>query len=253
MLDALKRLISRHPPPVAWLDIAQWAKTRHAELKRVKDEEGFVIEGMLDLKPWRLEWGPPQRQYIEGQELRLRMNVGLPPDLQMLVLSHSLAETLESSTFQRFTETTQTLVDSDSPEETRWLVMFPQAPFKASRMVRAKFNLVGSSSLEAASWLEGELATQLETAAETFLKSAPPFMVMVLRGRVYLRLQLAEPTVATLAQVVELFETAVSQAVRMAGTGHDGPSGWSHSESASAWQTQPGPVDSGKKGSVGRH
>ena len=52
---------------------------------RRRDDDGFVIDGQLDGTPWRIEWGPPQRTYIDGHELRLRMELGLPPDLQMLV------------------------------------------------------------------------------------------------------------------------------------------------------------------------
>lgn len=242
MLDALKRLISRHPPVAEWTALAQWARDHKMSFKRVRDEEGFVIDGGLASKPWRLEWGPPQRQYIEGQELRLRMDVGLSPDLQMLVLSQNLFETLESSTFDSFTETTQTVMDNNTPEEMRWLVMFPQATCKVSKVVRAHFHLVGSSPLEAANWFEGELAQRLESATSGFLKDEPPFMLMVLRGRVYLRLQLSRPDVASVSQAVAVFETAVLQAIRMGSVASDAP-GWHHSDAQTAWQNQLGPED----------
>ena len=44
-------------------------------------DQGFVIDGRLGATPWRLEWGPSQRPYIQGQELRLRSELGLSPDL----------------------------------------------------------------------------------------------------------------------------------------------------------------------------
>ena len=31
--------------------------------------------GSINSKPWRLEWGPPQRKYIDGHELRIRMEL----------------------------------------------------------------------------------------------------------------------------------------------------------------------------------
>jgi len=257
MLDALKRLISRHHADTAWSQLAQWAHGRKLAFKRVREKEGFVINGDLEGSPWRLEWGPPQRQYIEGHELRFRMEVGLPHDLQMLILSHGLFETLERTTFDSFTETTQTVIDVNTPEEMRWLVMFPAASFTASKTVRSRFNLVGGSPLEAAHWLEGELANRLEAATEGFLKDGPPFMLMVLRGRVYLRMQMAKPGVASVSQAVEVFETAVLQAARTAGrfehrnaAGGQGEPGWSESgdEPATAWQTQPGREDGPGRG-----
>jgi hypothetical protein len=252
MLDALKRLISRHPADSEWSQLAQWARSRKLAFKRVRDEEGFVIDGGLDSKPWRLEWGGPQRQYIEGHELRLRIDLGLSHDLQLLVLSQNLFETLERVTFDSFTETTQTVIDGNTPEEMRWLVMFPQASCKASKAVRARFHLVGSSPLEAANWFEGELAAHLEAASERFLKEQPPFMLMVLRGRVYLRMQLDVPDVESVSQALGVFETAVLQAIRTGtvaqGSGEEGDWSDSDDDASTAWQTQLGPEEGPGKG-----
>ncbi len=244
MLDAFTRLMSRHGADPEWADVMQWAKERQLVFKRVREGGGgFVLDGGLDSKPWRLEWGEPQRQYIQGHELRLRMELGLSPNLQMLLLSQPLAELLERATFESFTETTQTVIDSNTPEEMRWLVMFPKATWQAPKAVRQAFLVVGSTAAEATSWVEGALAQQLEVASQRVLKDQPAFVLMVLRGRVYLRLQLEEPTAAVLGQVVALFETAVLQAVRTASLVADGTAPWQASGSSTAWQTQLGPDD----------
>lgn len=245
MLEALKKLISRPAPGPDWHEVAEWARKNQLGFKREQGGAGFVLDGGMESKPWRLEWGPPQRLYIEGHELRLRMELGLSPNLQMLLLSRPLLETLERQTFERFTESTQTVIDGNTPEEMRWLAMFQKVPFKSSREVRARFGAVGNVAALAASWVEGALAHQLDEATRGFLANEPPFVLMTLRGRVYLRMQLVEPDVAAMGQAVAMFELAVLQALRVAGVGAEGGADWSPSGST-AWQTQLGPDDSGR-------
>jgi hypothetical protein len=242
MLDAFKKLISRPPPGPDWREVSDWAKANKLKFKREHEGEGFVVDGGMDSKPWRLEWGPPQRNYIEGHELRLRMELGLSPNLQVLLISQPLLETLERQTFERFTESTQTVIDGATPEEMRWLAMFAKAPYKASKEVRMRFGLVGSSPAEASAWVEGALARQMEEAIVGFLKNEPPFVLMLLRGRAYLRMQLPEPSVPLISQAVAVFEVAVLQALRVAGLGAEGGNDWS-STGSTAWQTQLGPED----------
>lgn len=245
MLDAFKKLISRPAPGPDWREVSEWAKHNKLKFKREAEGEGFVIAGGMESKPWRLEWGPPQRQYIEGHELRLRMELGLSPNLQALLISQPLLENLERQTFERFTESTQTVIDANTPEEMRWLAMFPKVPYKASKEVRMRFGLVSSAQAEAASWVDGALAKQLDDAAAGLLKGEPPFVLMLLRGRAYLRMQLPEPTVGLMTQAVNLFEVAVLQALRVAGIGAEGLPDW-HSTGSTAWQTQLGLEDSPK-------
>lgn len=242
MLDAFKRLISRPPPGPEWREVAEWAKHNKLGFKRESEGTGFVLDGGMESKPWRLEWGPPQRNYIEGNELRLRMELGLSPNLQMLLISQPLLETLERQTFERFTESTQTVIDGATPEEMRWLAMFPKVPYKGSKDVRMRFGLVGNLPAEAASWVDGALAHQMEEAAAGFLKHEPPFVLMLLRGRAYLRMQMPEPKVSLIAQSVAVFEVAVLQALRVAGLGAEGSTDWS-STGSTAWQTQLDPED----------
>ena len=239
MLDAFKRLIARKSAASEWPEVSAWAERQQLGFKRVRDEGGgFVLDGAIDGLPWRLEWGPPQRQYIEGHELRLRMELGLSPNLQMLVLTQSLFETLERNAFESFTESTQTVIDGNTPEEMRWLVMFPKASVKAAKTVRQHFHFTGGHEGSAERWVEGPLAEQLEKADADFLAGQPPFVLMTLRGRVYLRMQLADPDPRALAGAVALFKCAVTQAVRTAASVTDeGGAAPDWDQGATAWQT----------------
>ncbi len=237
MFDSFKHWVAGDPAGPDWHAVADWAARRTAEFKRARDNEGFVVEGALEGRAWRLEWGPPQRSYIEGMELRLRMELGLPQDLQMLLLSRPLMETLERQTFERYTENMQTQIDIATPEEMRWLAMFPKVPLAGPREFRNRFGAVAMAPKIAATWIDGPLTERLAEAALGPLAAEPPLVLMTLRGRVYVRLQLVEPDVASIAAMVGVFETAVTQAVRVTGGPHDGP-GAEPSTTSTAWQTQ---------------
>ena len=247
MLESLKRLFSTPAVGSEWGEVAAWAQRRGHGFKRSRDAQGFVIDGRLEGLPWRLEWGPAQRPYIEGSELRLRMELDLPPDMQMLVLSRPLMDLLEKQTYERFTQGLQTQIDTSTPEEMRWLVMFPKVDMSTLKTLRPNFGVVASTPADALIWIEGPLANLLEEAANGPLRDAVPFVLMTLRGRTYMRMRLAEPEPATLNTMLAIFETAVAQAMR-AVSGHTKSGAAWPSSSTTAWQTiDPDAVTSRKR------
>lgn len=237
MLESLKRLFAGKPAePAAWADVADWSARQALNFRRVREGEGFVIEGLLDDRPWRLEWGPPQRQYIAGRELRMRMELDLPGDLQMLLLAKPLMDLLERQTYESFTEGLQTQIDTGTPEEVRWLVMFPKANLSMYRALRSRLGAVSAVPSAVPQWLEGPLAQQLERALGTLLQFDPPFVLMTLRGRLYLRLQLVDPEPGALATALGLFETAARQALRAGSQVGESGQEWPNTGST-AWQS----------------
>ncbi len=216
-------------------EVSAWAKRRGYAFKREREGHGFVIDGKLEGTPWRLEWGPPQRPYITGHELRVRMELGLPPDLQMLLVSKSLMELLEKQAFEQFTHSNQTEMGDASPEEMRWLVMFPKMPMNGSKLLRSSFGGVSSLPNEGSAWLDGPLGHALERAAGTLLRQQPPFVLMTLRGRIYLRMQLASADETDVAAALALFEIAGTEAQRVGRSRGEEPAAWSPSLST-AWQ-----------------
>ena len=213
MLDSFKRLFLRQGHDRDLTLISDWAQQRGYGFKRARGEDGFVIDGQLDGRPWRIEWGPPQRDYIRGHELRLRMELDLSSDAQMLVLSRPLMDSLERKTFEEFTDNVQTQIGTQTPEEMRWLVMFPKVDLSPVKEVRPHFGAVASTPGAGLAWVEGALADALLIAHAGLLREDPPFVLMAMRGRTYLRMQLARPEPRALTQAVRLFEVAVEQAV----------------------------------------
>ncbi len=219
--------------------MAAWAAGRGARM--VRTNKALVVDGALGARAWRLEWGAPQRDYIQGNELRLRMGIGLSHELHMLLLSRPLMDELERRTFENFTSTMQTQIDASTPEEMRWLAMYPKVALAANLDFRHRFAIVSSSPQAAVAWVAGPLAECLSIAARGPLAGSPPFLVMTLRGRIYLRLELAALDLAAFDAMVDLFETAAERALLVnGGPGNSAP--WRDTAST-VWQTQISPED----------
>jgi hypothetical protein len=237
MLESFKRFFAHQGLGPDWHDVQQWAGQKGLTFKRAREDEGFVLDGALDGKPWRVEWGPPQRSYIDGRELRIRMELKLPSDMQMLLLSRPLMEQLERRTYEQFTEGMQTQIDTSTPEEMRWLVMFPKVDMARFRVLRQHFGVVAWHAATGLAWIESPLGQQLERAMGSLLNGDPPFVLMTLRGRTYLRVRLIDPDVKSIGAAIAIFEAAVVQAVKLASAAGEGQEWPSTGGGSTAWQS----------------
>jgi hypothetical protein len=235
MLDGLKRLFSGTPGADDgghdWEGLVPWAQQRQYGF-RVVLNEGFVVDGRLGATPWRLEWGPSQRPYIEGQELRIRSELGLSPDLQVVVMNVALAEKMEKDVFEQYVEGVQTRIDNQTPPEMRWLVMFPKIADKDLGELAGRYAALASVKSWLLPWLAGPLSQSL---AALRVEPTVPMVLMIGRGRLMLRTALAEPELPALQQWLRLFEGAMREARRVANESNDAispstqPSLWSSS------------------------
>ncbi|HEY8879115.1 MAG TPA: hypothetical protein VIN03_16220 [Roseateles sp.] len=206
-----------------WRPIMDWADARGAEFSQTREGEGFLIEQPKALPgPLRIEWGVSQRSYLPGTELRMRCEAGLHHDLQLMVLCRALMENLERAVFEAYTDTLKTRVDTDTPEEMRWLVMFPKFNNAASQIVRQRYGIVGVTKELASSWIEGELGEALVQASQDLLPEGHPFVLMSMRGNLYLRTEMTEADLPKVQAFVRLLETAAREAQRISGKLADG-------------------------------
>ena len=206
MLDALKRWLVGRPDGPDLSAVRAWAKAAGRSFKRARDGQGFVVEGA----GWRLEAGASQRDYIEGPELRLRCERDLPSDLQMLVMSRSLMDGLESETFEQFTDPLQTYADDSTPEEMRWLAMFPKVDAPSLGALGKHFGAVALVPAAARAWLGGALGARLQAAALA-VSDEQPIVLMTNRGRVTLRTECHSIDGAAFDRWIALFEAALGQ------------------------------------------
>jgi hypothetical protein len=215
MLDGIKRLLGGNAASVAaaeeWGPVIPWAEQR-GWLCRSVPGEGFVIDGKFDAAVWRLEWGPSQRGYIPGQEMRLRIEAGLPSDLQVVVMNRSLQEQMERTVFEQYVEGVQTRIDTQTPPEMRWLVMFPKLGGTDMGPLRERYVALGSHKGWMKQWLAGALAASLTGHR---IDPETPLVLMTSRGRLMLRTALLDPQVGAVSAVLRLFETAWRESQRM--------------------------------------
>jgi hypothetical protein len=215
MLHALKRLFTATGNPL-FAGAREWAEARGHEFKLAREGQGFVIEGGAGAGGgWRLEWGPSQRPYIQGAELRLRAETQ-EVELQMLVLSRQLMDEMEGAVFEQFTEGLQTRIDTATPEEMRWLVLFQKATDSQMKILRDSFGATASSGKWLQQWLEGPLSHQLQQARSSWLSPEDPMALVFQRGRLALRMSVPEPDAARLTNALALFEVALREARRVA-------------------------------------
>ena len=233
MLEGFKRLFSAGAaaPADGWDGIAPWAQSKQYTFRGVQNE-GFVIDGRLGATPWRLEWGPSQRPYIQGQELRLRSEMGLASELQLVLMNRALQETMEKAVFDQYVEGVQTRIDNQTPPEMRWLVMFPKLAGSDMPTLRERYVALASMKGWLKHWLDGPLSqciVALKVDAET------PVVMMIGRGRLMLRTALPDAQVPALQTWLRVFETAMREARRVANESSDSispstqPSTWSSS------------------------
>jgi hypothetical protein len=237
MLDGLKRLFTGPGAPTdEWEGISPWASSRQYTF-RVVQNEGFVVDGKLGTTAWRLEWGPSQRPYIQGHELRIRAELGLPAELQALVMNRALQEKMEKDVFDQYVEGVQTRIDNQTPPEMRWLVMYSKVSGNDMPDLRDRYIALASSKIWLTHWLQGPLTqafSALRVDAET------PVVLMIGRGRLMLRTALKDADLAPIQAWLRLFETALREARRVASERTDAAS---PTTQASAWSSSALPGD----------
>ena len=243
MLEGLKRWFGGGPEPArGWEALAPWAEAKQYVFRGVRESDGFVIDGRLGAVPWRLEWGPSQRSYVPGNELRLRAELGLQSDLQIVVLNRVLQEQMEKAVFDQYIEGVQTRIDNQTPPEMRWLVMFPKLSGGEMGKLKERFVAISSIKPWLVQWLEGPLSAALLAKG---MDPALPFVLMIGRGRLTLRTAQPEPDARDLEPWLRLFETAMREARRVATQGVESGA---PSTQPSLWSASSGlPPDDGRK------
>jgi len=242
MLEGIKRWFSGGPAPArGWDALAPWAESRQYVFRGVREGDGFVIDGRLGALPWRLEWGPSQRSYVTGGELRLRAELGLQSDLQLVLLNRLLAEQMEKAVFDQYVEGVQTRIDNQTPPEMRWLVMFPKLSGAEMAKLRERFVALSSIKNWLTQWLAGPVA---EAIAAVKLPPSTPMVLMIGRGRLTLRTALETPEVDELEGWVKLFEIAMREARRVANQNIDQGA---PSTQPSLWSASALPPDDSRK------
>lgn len=195
-----------------------------------------MIDGLQGTQAWRIEWGATQRDYIDGIELRLIAELDLPPELLAMVLNRRLMEVMEKTVYERFVDDVQTRIDTDTPPEMRWLVMYTKVGGQDLGRLRERYGAVCSVAPWLLQWLASPLNDALAATIE-MVPEATPVVLTISRGRLTLRTSMPQPDAARLAVWFSVFEHAMREAKRLGTEWRDAagaglttqPSAWSQS------------------------
>jgi len=233
MLKTLRRLLSGASGEVDPTALRQWADERGHGWRRARGAEGCVIDGRLGQQAWRIEWGAPQRDYITGMELRMMAELDLPKELMAMVLNRELMESMEKAVYERYVDDVQTRIETDTPAEMRWLVMFPKTSAQDLGRLRERYGAVCSIGPWMAQWLQSPLNDALAATLE-LAAPAEPVVLSIGRSRLTLRTAMAQPDAQRLAQWFSVFEHALREAKRL-GSEWRAQSGAGLTTQPSAW------------------
>jgi hypothetical protein len=218
VLKQVKHWMKLRTSASQWKPVADWAAKRGAQFTLEDDEAGdgcSIVEPQNPLGPLLIEWGPPQRDYVQGAELRMRWDLKLKSDLQVMVIERSLMDRLEGQVFEAYTDTLQTRIDTDTPEEMRWLVMFPRLEQWSGKVVKQRFGALGASPEMIQEWLAGALTDVLSLASQDLVPAGHPFVMLTQRGNLYLRHQMPEIDLTQLQGLMRVAEVAAREALSL--------------------------------------
>lgn len=204
--------------PASHRTVGRWAESQQLRFDPRGAAGGFALESEVGGKPWRLEAGFSTREYIPGIEVRARAEVGADPDAAVMVISRALKERLEGDAYGAITDTLQTTVTAELPEEARWLAMFEEVRWPALPVPFMRhFAVVADHLDQAQQWLTPALIAQLQAGViepkeEGGRAASVPILVMLTRGKVYLRMDYGSSSLRDVAHAVGVLVTAAEAA-----------------------------------------
>jgi hypothetical protein len=194
--------------------MSEWAATQGFGFAADATGSSLALEGKLRGKRWRMELGKPAREFIRGRELRARAQLGIDEGLAVLVMNRPLRESLEKKAFQIYTDPLQTSADPNLPEELRWLAMFDELAWDSlSEEFWGRYSVLSDSREAALAWIDPQLAQVMLDWPDPAPSAEVPFMVLLLRGKAYLRMEYTPATTATLQHAAVIFTRACESAL----------------------------------------
>lgn len=197
--------------PGRWAPVSAWCRDARLRFETNPSQEEFAIEGRVGSVPWQLYWSRPQRLYVAEREMRMQAELGLPGELQLLLLDRQLADSLRHAVLSQVSDTRRPDV-TEMPPEMRWAVSLPRVDLATCGLAGA--GLVGMTSHP--EWLQAWAASALGAG----LRAQPvarrtPWLLMVHRGAVLMRTEAPDPEPQALQPWIELFEIALREARRV--------------------------------------
>ena len=218
MFERLKKVFSQPDAttmqPVVPDPVSEWAGTKGIAFTGMGEGKGFVLAGKIGNKSWKIECGESTRDYILGDELRAKADLKLNDDVAILIMNRPLKEALENRAYEIYTDTLHTTKDPSLPEEMRWLAMYPEVSWNSfPPEFWRRYSVLAEKRGQALTWLDPHLEQLLTNWPEPGPNEQVPFILMILRGKAYLRMQYIPADVPTLEHAVQIFTYACESGI----------------------------------------
>lgn len=224
MFDRIKKAFQREArersdssPPTSiggHAPVSEWAASRGMSFSTGTLNNTVSIQGKVGGRPWRMELGKPSRDYIAGEELRARAELGVFDDVGAMIINRPLKEALERRAYSMITDTLQTTADPRLPEEMRWLAMYDEIGWEGPpQAFWNRYAVLSDKREHALAWVDDHLIEQLMAWPDPAPTPQVPFMIVLLRGKCYLRMQYMPAETPTLDHATDLFTNACESAL----------------------------------------
>jgi hypothetical protein len=219
MFERIKKAFSRAregDSPASQLahgPLSEWAATQGFGFS-ADATTGVALEGRVGGKPWRLQIGAPTRNYILGEEVRARAELGIDESVAILVMNRPLKESLEKRAYHLYTDALQTSVDKSLPEEMRWLALFDEVGWQSlPKEFWGRLSVLTDLRANALAWLDPHLADLMMRWPAPAPSAEVPFMVLLMNGKAYLRMEYSPADLSTLQHAAHIFTSACESAL----------------------------------------
>jgi hypothetical protein len=220
MFDRIKKAFAKEakseaPPSTLHAGpMSEWAATQGFGFSIDDTGQSVALEGKVGGRPWRLQLGRPSRNYIFGEEVRARAELGVDESAAILVMNRPLKEALEKRAYELYTNELQTSVDTTLPEEMRWLAMYDEVGWDSlASDFWTRLAVLTDNRESALAFLDPQLAELMLTWPAPGPSAEVPFMVLLLNGKLYLRMEYTPADLATLQHASRIFTAACESAL----------------------------------------
>lgn len=193
MFDLLKNAWARRQEAVLHMEsLTRWADDNGLQYSPLPNG-GWAVHGDWGGQPVRIECAAPSRPFIQGAELMARVDLGRATAGGVVVMNRMLKHHLEhwaSELYSQYTDTLQTTAQQ-VPDEVRWLSMYRDAGWSGpDRHFWSRYAVLTNVLDVAREWIDGEGLQRLMRWPVDALSPDTPLMLMLLKGKAYMRLQL---------------------------------------------------------------
>ena len=171
------------------------AKARKLIFAPRPEQRGYTLDGQIQGKPYKIERGSPSREYVQGVELRARCDLSVSPNAVLMVVNRHLKKSLDENTYSAFTDTMETMVNSNLPEEVLWMTMYGEVGWHDlnERFVN-DYCILAEDKQIARALIDSKLEKLLSNWPTR--RTTNPLVIMLMRGRVYFRMQFDDDSFA---------------------------------------------------------